>query len=103
MTVRQAFYQAEVKGLVEKEETGYDKVQRALLKLRKKGRVCYSWITDLTRWMRKPMTYDSAEEMLQTAVASYWKAVWANLDERVEIWIEKDALAGVVIPITVEV
>jgi hypothetical protein len=36
MTVRQAFYQAEVKGLVEKEETGYDKVQRVLLKLRKK-------------------------------------------------------------------
>jgi hypothetical protein len=37
MTIRQAFYQAEVKGLVEKEESGYDKVQRALMKLRKDG------------------------------------------------------------------
>jgi hypothetical protein len=52
--------------------------------------------------MRKPVTYNSTDEVLQAAAASYRKAVWANLNERVEIWIEKDALAGVVMPVTAE-
>jgi hypothetical protein len=100
MTVRQAFYQAEVRRLVEKEETGYDKVQRALLKLRQAARIPYSWIVDNTRWQRKPTTYSSVEEVLEAAAASYRKAVWANLDQRLEVWCEKDALAGVLIPVT---
>ena len=38
MTVRQVFYQATVRGLVEKAETGYAKVQTDLTVMRKAGR-----------------------------------------------------------------
>jgi hypothetical protein len=38
-TVRQAFYQATVRGVVEKTEAGYDRVQRALVVLRSNGRI----------------------------------------------------------------
>lgn len=100
MTVRQTFYQAEVQGLIEKAETGYDKVQRALLQLRQSGRLPYDWIVDNTRWQRKPVTFDNIDESLEAAASSYRKAVWANLDRRVELWVEKDALAGVISPIT---
>ena len=37
-TVRQVFYQATVRGLVEKTEAGYGKVQRQLVDLRRAGR-----------------------------------------------------------------
>jgi hypothetical protein len=37
MTVRQVFYRATVQGLVEKEETGYDKVKNDLTLLRRSG------------------------------------------------------------------
>ena len=49
MTVRQVFYQAEVHGLVEKAETGYMKVQRALMALRKNKRLPFRRIVDNTR------------------------------------------------------
>jgi hypothetical protein len=61
MTVRQVFYQATVRGLVEKEESGYDKVQTDLTKLRRGGEIPYHWLADNTRWQRKPQTFDSVE------------------------------------------
>jgi len=49
MTVRQVFYQATVRGVIEKTEAGYGKVQRALVDLRRSGLVPYAWIADSTR------------------------------------------------------
>src|SRR4051812_18959417 len=49
MTVRGAFYQAEVAGLVPKDEKGYAVVQRRLLSLRRRQLMPYGWITDGTR------------------------------------------------------
>jgi hypothetical protein len=39
--VRQAFYQTTVRGLLDKTEASYDKVQRALVKMRRSSRVPY--------------------------------------------------------------
>ena len=41
MTVRQVFYQATVRGLVEKAESGYAKVQSDLTLLRRSGELPY--------------------------------------------------------------
>ena len=100
MTVRQVFYQSTVRGIVEKTEAGYRKVQRALVTLREGGDVEWNWIADNTRWMRKPRTYGSPEDAMRTLAASYRKALWKDIDARVEVWIEKDALAGVIVEVT---
>jgi hypothetical protein len=50
MTVRQVFYQASVRHLVEKSESGYDKVQTDLVHMRRAGVLPYSWLADNTRW-----------------------------------------------------
>lgn len=99
MTVRQVFYQAEVRGLVEKAESGYSKVQRALMILRTDKRLPWGWIVDNTRWQRKAHTHTSVADALRDAAASYRLAVWSGLDQRIEIWCEKDALAGVIMPV----
>ena len=65
MTVRQVFYQATVRGLVEKTETGYAKVQTDLTVMRRAGDLPYDWLADNTRWQRKPRTFDSVEDALQ--------------------------------------
>ena len=93
MTVRQVFYQAVVRGLVEKEETGYDKVQADLTKMRVEGDLPYDWLTDATRWQRKPRSFDSIEDALSETARFYRKSLWQDVDEYVEVWIEKDALA----------
>src|SRR5262249_51806203 len=66
------------------------------------GRVPYKWIADNTRWMRKPRTWSSLDTMLQDAAASYRRALWDDQDVYVEIWSEKDALAGVIFEVTRE-
>src|SRR6516165_10470858 len=100
MTVRQVFYQATVHGLVEKAETGYAKVQTDLTLLRRAGELPYHWLADNTRWQRKPATFDSVLDALRETARFYRKALWKDIDAYVEIWLEKDALAGVIYPIT---
>lgn len=100
MTVRQVFYQATVANLVEKTEAGYAKVQTDLVTLRRNGELPYSWLADNTRWQRKPQTYDSIEQALEETARFYRKSLWNDSDAYVEIWLEKDALAGVVSPVT---
>ena len=56
MSVRGVYYQATVRSLVEKTEGGYDKVQHDLVLMRRAGDLPYGWITDNTRWQRKPRT-----------------------------------------------
>ena len=60
----------------------------------------YDWLADNTRWQRKPRTFDSVEEALKETARFYRKSLWADADSYVEIWLEKDALAGVVYPVT---
>ena len=54
MTVRQVFYQATVQALVDKSEVGYRKVQNDLVLMRRTSLMPYEWLTDNTRWQRRP-------------------------------------------------
>ena len=100
MTVRQVFYQATVRGVVDKSEAGYSKVQTDLVIMRRADWLPYGWLADNTRWQRKPRTFGSVQEALDDTARLYRKALWVDTDSYVEIWLEKDALAGVVYPIT---
>jgi hypothetical protein len=100
MTVRQVFYQATVRGLVEKTEAGYNKVQTDLTLLRRTGELPYGWLADNTRWQRKPLTFNCVEDALNATARLYRKSLWADADSYVEIWLEKDALSGVIYPVT---
>ena len=99
-TVRQVFYQATVRGIVEKSEAGYGKVQHDLVLMRRADELPYNWLADNTRWQRKPRTFDGVADAVTQTAKFYRKALWTHADCYVEIWLEKDALAGVVLPIT---
>ena len=99
-TVRQVFYRATVRGIVEKTESGYAKVQSDLVEPRRSGRLPYAWIADNTRWQRKPSTYDGIGQALEDTARLYRKSLWVDANAYVEIWLEKDALSGVVYPLT---
>lgn len=96
MTVRQVFYRLVSTGVIAKTEGEYKStVVRLLGEMRRDGEIPFDWIADNTRWMRKPRTYSSLEQLLQDTVRTYRRSVWDNQDAYVEIWLEKDALAGV--------
>jgi hypothetical protein len=100
MTVRQCFYQATVRNLVDKSEAGYDKVQTDLVVMRRSGVLPYDWLADNTRWQRKPTTYASINDALKETARFYRKALWTSAATYVEVWLEKDALSGVIFPVT---
>lgn len=100
MTTRQMFYQMETLGFVPKTQAGYNIVQKQLVEARRAGIIPYNWVSDNTRWMRKPDTYTSLEAFLKQSQEAYRRSIWASQSDYVEIWIEKDALAGVITPIT---
>lgn len=102
MTVRQVFYQATVRGFVPKDETkGYRVVQRRLVVLRAEGVVPYGWITDNARMVRGLDRYSGLEDFAAQSAQLYRRDYWARSHVRVEVWLEKDALAGVLYPVVV--
>jgi hypothetical protein len=101
MTVRQVFYRAVAAGLVGKTEAEYQgTVCRLLTEMRRAHELPYHWLVDNTRWMRKPSTYRNLNSFLAGVKHSYRKQIWNDQDAYVEIWLEKDALAGVLNPVT---
>jgi hypothetical protein len=94
--------EAEAPGLIPKTEAAYDLIGRQLLKLRRAGRIPYDQITDGTRYVLRPTTHSRLDRMLRNAAQSYRRALWDNQDMEVQIFVEKDAISGVVSEVTEE-
>src|SRR5262249_38086328 len=75
-------------------------VQNDTAVMRKAGQLPYAWIADNTRWQRKPDSFTSVQDALEQTAQFYRKALWADADAYVEVWLEKDALSGVIYPVT---
>ena len=101
-TVRHVFYRLCHLDAVGKTVSGYRRIQRLVLKLRKEGRLRYSWIADGTRFRIKPQTYDSISEAISETARFYRRSLWRDSDVYVEVWCESDSIAGVLRPITEE-
>jgi hypothetical protein len=102
-TVRQVFYRLVSAGEIDKTEADYKTtVIRLLTEMRRAREIPFGWIADNTRWMRKPTTFDSLEDALQSTARTYRRALWQEQSVYVEVWLEKDALAGVLYEVTEE-
>jgi hypothetical protein len=100
-TCRQIFYRAVSEGIIPKTEAAYKNIViRLLARMRLNGTLPFDWIADNTRWMRKPTTFSSLASALHHTQAAYRRCVWDNQDCYVEVWLEKDALSGVLYQVT---
>lgn len=102
MTVRGTFYKVESQGIVPKTEAGYRKVQRQLDQMRREGLLRWSFIVDGTRWRRKPDSYADVGDYVTEMARSYRRDLWRSQGVRLEIWLEKDALADLITDVTHE-
>jgi len=97
-TVRQLYYALTVKGAIEKTETEYQRtVVRLLVDMRERGEIPFESIADNTRWQRKPSSFTGIEHCLNSCAQNYRRNLWATMPVYVEVWVEKDALAGVLL------
>lgn len=103
MTCRQMFYQLVSRGVIAKTELEYKAtVIRLLGEMRLDRTIPFDWIADHTRWVRKARTHDSLSAMLDDCASTYRRHLWRTQPVYVEIWLEKDALAGVLSDVTYE-
>lgn len=100
VSLRGVFYRVVSAAAVDKTDNGYELIGRELLKLRRSGAVPYRSISDGTRWIRQPTSWTGVDQMLEDAAASYRHALWHNQDADVHVFTEKDAISGVIYPIT---
>ncbi len=101
-TVRGIYYRAVAAGYVPKTDTAYRLIQGQLLAMRRNGSLPWYWITDSSRMVRRRNRFKSMAEYAKWVQGNYRVDYWANSAINVELWCEKDALAGVLIPVVVD-
>jgi hypothetical protein len=101
MTVRQVFYQLVARGVIEKTDEAYkNAVIYHMTHMRLRGELRYDWVSDETRRRRITATHDSVEEALKDCAKFYRRSALREADDYIEIWCEKDALAGILWDVT---
>jgi hypothetical protein len=98
--LRGVYYRVVSAGAVPKTEAGYQLVGRELLKLRRARVVAYGDITDGTRFLHAPKTWNSVEDALRNTAAVYRRQLWDGQQDAVLMFTEKDAISGVLLPVT---
>jgi DNA topoisomerase VI subunit A len=102
-SVRGMYYMAMGEGLIDKDAQGkrnnYMRVQRRLLQMRRDGRMSYSWITDGSRTIYGYNRFADEDDFSTYAANIYRKDYWLESPVRVEVWVEKDAMAGKLMPV----
>lgn len=96
LTLRQLYYQFVARGYLANSDKSYKRLSSVLSDARRAGLIDWEAIEDRTRYLRQQTRWTSPAEILKSAVSSYHKDLWTNQACRVEVWIEKDALVGVI-------
>jgi hypothetical protein len=95
LTLRQLYYQFVSRGWIANKDTEYKRLGSILNDARMAGEFDWDYITDRTRNIRGgdgSMT-DPADVIDPNM---YAMALWEGQPQRVEVWVEKDALVGVI-------
>ncbi len=96
LTLRQLYYQFVARGLIPNMQSEYKRLGEIINAARLSGDVDWDAIEDRTRYVRANSHWDTPAGIVESAAASYRIDVWAGQPYRPEVWIEKDALVGVI-------
>ncbi len=102
LTLRQLYYQLVTSLIILNEDKKYAKLSKILTDARMCGKVDWDSIEDRVRIPQIPSEWDDINHLVDSAVYSYRKDRHKGQENYVEVWVEKDALSGVLSPITKE-
>ena len=96
LTLRQLFYQFVSKNLISNTQQSYHRLGSIINDARLAGLIDWSYIVDRTRNLQSRSHWDSPDQIISSAVHSYHIDMWQNQGFYVEVFIEKDALIGII-------
>lgn len=96
LTVRQIYYQFVSKDWIKNSLKEYKKLAATINDARLAGLIDWNRIVDRTRFVRSISSWSNPASIINSAAQSYKEDLWNDQPARVEVWIEKDALVGVI-------
>lgn len=96
LTLRQLYYQLVSRDLIPNTEKSYNKLGSTISNARDAGLVDWNAIVDRTRSREGLTTWDTPGDILRAVYRQFRIDKWDNQPYKIFVWVEKEALAGVV-------
>jgi len=96
LTLRQLYYQFVARDLFANIQKNYSKLGRIISDGRMVGLIDWDSIEDRTRNIQSRGSWTTPGQIIQSCVYSFKLDRWDNQKNYVEVWIEKEALIGVI-------
>lgn len=100
LTLRQLYYQLVSSDVIPNKSSEYNKLSFLLKEGRMGGYVDWDAIEDRLRHPDKPAAWDSPAQILQACANQYRRDRMEGQENYIEVWVEKDALSGVLKRVT---
>jgi hypothetical protein len=95
LTLRQLYYQFVARDMLPNKQSEYKRLGDTISDGRLAGLVDWNAIVDRTRNLKDLAHWSSVGELLGACADQFREDKWAEQETRIEVWIEKEALAGV--------
>jgi len=102
LTLRQLYYQLVSRGIIPNEQKEYAKLSTLLVKGRMAGLVDWDAIEDRIRVPYLPYCVKDPQDALQDTIGTYRLNRQKGQEVYLELWVEKDALSGILKRVTSE-
>ena len=102
LTLRQLYYQFVARDLIPNRQSEYKRLGSIISDARLAGLIDWLAIEDRTRNLESNSHWSSPGSIIQSCAEGYAIDKWADQPCRVEVWIEKNALTGVIEPACTE-
>ncbi len=96
LTLRQLFYQFVSRAALANTQAEYKRLGVVVKNGRRAGFIDWDAIEDRTRNVQRLPTWQDPSEIMEDCARQYREDLWASQIVRPEVWIEKDALLGVI-------
>ena len=96
LTLRQLYYQFVARDLLPNKQSEYKRLGVIINDGRLAGLIDWEAIEDRGRNVQIPSSWSRPADILDACAGQYQIDLWANQDYRVEVWIEKEALLGII-------
>jgi len=96
LTLRQLYYQFVARDLIANKQSEYKRLGSIINDGRLAGMINWKSLEDRTRNVQTNSHWTNPKSIIKTAYHAYARDKWATQDYYVEVWIEKDALLGVI-------
>ncbi|MCK5610391.1 hypothetical protein KAR91_51435 [Candidatus Pacearchaeota archaeon] len=96
LTLRQLYYQFVSRDLIPNKQSEYKRLGSIISNGRLAGLISWDAIEDRTRNLKSQSHWYNPGQIIRAATRGFYMNKWEGQSTRVEVWIEKEALTGVI-------